>query len=418
VITPAADDTDVLVVGGGPAGAAAAYWLARDGYRVTVIERRVFPRSRACGDIVTPRAVRQLIDMGLGDQLAHWHRIDSIRLRNHDRERTLRWPPHPDHSTSAFVARRRELDAAVLAHAESAGAQVRHGHDALEPLVDRGFVRGAVVRTPSGTPQLLTAKYVVVADGANSSFGRSLGTFRTRGWPYAAAIRSYWRSPRHDESQIEVCIDLTDRADHALPGFGWVAPVGDGTVNIGVGILSTARDFKGVNVAHVLDGFVEDIAERWGLEPEANTGVVRVGRLPMGGSVKPTAGPTFLVVGDAAALASPFLGTGVDAAYETGRMAAAVLHEALVGGGPTSLQRYPRLLDDTYADQYKLGRLWCRALGRPAAMRQLGAATIRSSALSNGLLRIMTGSLRPRDPGGPEWAMRMAGNLAKIAPEA
>ena len=416
--TPADDDTDVLVVGGGPAGAAAAYWLAGEGHRVTVLERRVFPRSKACGDVVTPRAVRQLIDMGLGDHLWRWHRIDTIRLRKHDRERVVRWPAHPEQPPAALVARRRDLDRLVLENAAALGADVRHGHDAIEPLVDRGFVRGAIARAPDGTTRTITARYVVVADGANSSFGRSLGTFRTRRWPFAAAIRSYWRSPRHDEAQLEISLDLTDRSGHALPGYGWVAPVGDGTVNIGVGVLSTARDFKGINVAHLLDGFVEDAAGRWGLEPEATTGVVRVGRLPMGGSVKPTAGPTFVVVGDAAAMASPFLGAGIDTAYETGRLAATVVHDALGDSGPTALQRYPRLLDEAYADHYKLARLWCGALGRPTAVRQLTGAAIRSSVLSEGLLRIMTGSLRPHDRGAPEVAVQIARTLAKVAPDA
>jgi geranylgeranyl reductase family protein len=414
----AAEHTEVLVVGGGPAGAAAAYWLARDGHAVTVIERRVFPRSKACGDIVTPRAVQQLIDMGLGAELDRWHRLGSIELRNHERALTLRWPSHPHQPTAALVARRRDVDEMVLAHAAAAGATVHHGHEAIEPLVDRGFVRGALVRSPNGSTRAISARYVVVADGANSSFGRALGTFRTRGWPFAAAIRSYWRSPRHDEHHLEISIDLVDRSDHALPGYGWVAPVGDGTVNVGVGLLSTARDFKGINVAHLLDGFVDDIADRWGLEPEATAGVVRVGRIPMGGSVNPTAGPTFVVTGDAAAMASPFIGAGIDAAYESGRLAATVMHDALGEAGPTALQRYPRLLAEAFGDQYKLGRLGCRALGRPMLMRQLAGATIRSAALSDGLLRVMTGALRPHDHGAAETSVRLANALTRMAPDA
>lgn len=411
-------DVDVLVVGGGPAGAATAYWLAAEGHRVAVVERRVFPRSKACGDIVTPRALRQLIDMGAYDELDSWHRIAGIRLRHHERERTVRWPAHPDHPAAALVARRRDLDRSVLARSAAAGADVWFGYEALEPLVVRGFVRGAHVRAPDGAVSTVVSRYVVVADGANSSFGRALGTFRTRGWPFAAAIRSYWRSPRHHDDHIEVALDLTDRSDHALPAIGWIAPVGDGTVNIGVGLLSTAREFRGINVTNLLDGFVARAAARWGLEPEAAAGVVRVGRLPMGRSVEPTAGPTYLVVGDAAGTATPFLGIGIDAAYESGRAAAAVVHEALGEAGPTALQRYPRVLHDAYGDHYHLGRLWCRALGRPTAMRQVAGATIRSAALAEGAVRIMTGATRPHDRGAAELLEQLAGLGAKLAPDA
>lgn len=409
---------DVVVIGGGPAGAAAGYWLASHGHLVVVVERRTLPRSKACGDIVTPRAVQQLRDMGLTREIERWQRLDTVRVVSHGREVDLDWPRHPQIPRHGLVARRRELDLLVAGRAEGAGATVLFGHEAVEPVVERGFVRGAVVRGPSGETTRVLAPYVVVADGANSTFGRSLGTFRTRGWPYAAAIRSYWPSPRHDEHRLELAVDVTDRAGNIVPGYGWVAPVGDGTLNIGVGLLSTAKDFKGTNVAHLLDQFVASIAERWEIDPGATAGVVRVGRVPMGGSVQPTAGPNFLVVGDAAGAASPFSGTGIDASYETGRMAADVLHDALTESGPTALQRYPKLLDDRYGEHYKTARLWARLLGRPTAMRQVSALAVRSESFADGMLRVMTGALRPDHLGLPELGTGLARTTQKLAPDA
>lgn len=412
------DPVDVLVIGAGPAGATTAYWLAHHGHRVTVVERREFPRSKACGDVLSPRAVQQLDDMGLHAASERWHRHQGLRIVSGDRQRELVWPIHPLQADHGLVARRRELDQMLAGHAAAAGATVLHGHDAIEPIVERGFVRGAVVRTALGDSRDVHATYLVVADGANSVFGRSLGTFRTRGWPYATAIRSYWHSPRHAESFIEASFDLRDRSDNVLPGYGWVAPVGDGTVNIGVGLLSTARDFRGTNVAHLLDDHVVGAAERWGLEPDQPTGVVRIGRIPMGGSVRPTAGPTYVVVGDASAVASPFTGLGIDAAMETGRMAAEVLHEALVDGSPTALQRYPRLLDQAYAEHHKLARLFVRLLGRPAAMRHVSSAVLRSQTLAELALRISTSSVRRDHVGAPEMVDRLARTVIKLAPDA
>ena len=409
---------DVVVIGGGPAGTAAGFWLASHGHRVVVVERRTFPRSKACGDVLTPRSVHQLLDMGLGRELERWQRLDTVRVVSHERFHDLDWPRHPQIPRYGLVARRRELDLLVAGRAEAAGATVMFGHDAVEPIVERGFVRGAVVRAPSGDTTRVLAPYVVVADGANSTFGRSLGTFRTRGWPYAAAIRSYWPSPRHDEHRLELSVDVTDRAGNVVPGYGWVAPVGDGTLNIGVGLLSTAKDFKGTNVAHLLDSFVASIAERWQIDPAATAGVVRVGRVPMGGSVQPTAGPNFLVVGDAAGAASPFTGTGIDASYETGRLAADVLHDALTESGPTALQRYPKLLADRYGEHYKTARLWARLLGHPTVMRQVSALAVRSESFADDMLRVMTGTLRPDHLGVPELAAGLAHTALKLAPDA
>jgi geranylgeranyl reductase family protein len=412
------DAADVLVIGAGPAGAAAAYWLAANGHRVVVVERRTFPRSKACGDLVTPRAVQQLEAMGLGDALGRWHRIDGLQLVGHGRDRRLAWPRHPDAPDHAVVARRRELDELVAHHAADAGAEVLFGHDAVEPIVERGFVRGAVVRSALGALVEVHASYVVVADGANSTFGRALGTSRSRDWPWATAIRSYWPSPRHADASMEVSLDIVDRQGVAVPAYGWVAPVGDGTVNAGVGLLSTARDFKSLNVAHLLDAYVADAAERWQLDPGASTGVVRVGRVPMGASVQPNAGPTFLVVGDAAGAASPFTGAGIDAAYETGRLAAQVLDDALGDGGPTALQRYPRLLADAYGDPYKSARLWDRLIARSAVVRRVGGWATRSQTVADAALRIMTGSLRDDAFALPEAASRAATAVLRAAPDA
>ena len=114
-------------------------------------------------------------------------------------------------------------------------------------------MRGADVERADGSHVEIRAEYTIVADGANSRFGRALGTFRTREWPYGTAIRTYWQSPKHAEPWIESALDVKDRNGNPMPGYGWIFPVGDGTVNIGVGLLSTFRDFKSVNTTHLLD---------------------------------------------------------------------------------------------------------------------------------------------------------------------
>jgi geranylgeranyl reductase family protein len=415
---PSTRSYEVLVVGAGPAGASAAYWLARHGHDVAVVERKTFPREKTCGDGLTPRAVKQLQDMGLGDELAKYHRFNGLRCIAQGRSLELAWPEHPVYPSYGYVVRRRDLDWMVALNAEAAGATLLQRADAIAPVIDRGFVRGAVVQTADATePVELRARYVVVADGANSRFGRALGTFRTKEWPYGTAIRTYWETPRHAEPWIESALDVKDRNGNPLPGYGWIFPVGDGTVNIGVGLLSTFRDFKSVNTTNLLNEYAHMVRDRWEIDPDVPTCKATSGRIPMGGSVGPKAGPTYLIVGDAAGSVNPFNGEGISLAYETGRIAADVLDQALRTGDGLALQRYPERLDEMYGLYFKVARLFVRAIGNPKMMRELTRIGFQSQTLMEWVLRIMANLMRPDERGGAEVVYKMVATIARVTPE-
>ena len=412
-------DTDVLVIGGGPAGAAMGYWTAELGHSVTIVERKHFPREKTCGDGLTPRAVKELGDMGLGEQLKQFHRYEGLRATAHGKELELQWPTHPLYPRHGYVVRRRELDAMVAFNAEKSGATLLQGHEALEPLMEKGCVRGAIVNNLDEDRKVaIRASYVVIADGANSRFGRSLGTARTRAWPYGTAIRTYWTSPRHAEPWIESALDVKDRQGNSMPGYGWIFPVGDGTINVGVGLLSTFKKFKDVNTTHLLDSYAHMIADRWEIDPGSPECRATSGKIPMGGSVFPKMGPTHLVIGDAAGSVNPFNGEGIDYAYETARMAATVLQDALRSGDASALQQYPTLLDDEYGQYFKVARLFARVIGRPALMRELSRVGINSRPLMEWVLRIMANLLRPDEKGPAEVAYAMAARIVRLAPNA
>ena len=211
--------------------------------------------------------------MGLSEQLSPFHRFGGLRATAHGKTLELTWPEHPVYPSYGYVVRRRELDQLVVDNAVKAGVTLWEGTEALQPMIERGFVRGAVVQRKDGLgAEEVRARYVVVADGANSRFGRALGTSRHKEWPYGTAIRGYWGSPLTAEPWIESCLDVKDRNGNPMPGYGWIFPVGDGTVNIGVGLLSTFRDFKGVNTTNLLREYVATAPDYWQLEPDAARG--------------------------------------------------------------------------------------------------------------------------------------------------
>jgi geranylgeranyl reductase family protein len=410
---------DVLVVGGGPAGASTAYWLAEAGHDVVVVERKTFPRDKTCGDGLTPRAVKQLADMGLEEAIARdHHRFDGLRAVAHGITLELQWPDHPVYPSHGYVVRRRDLDQLVAEHAVKSGATLWQGAEAVAPVVDRGFVGGAQIkRKETGRVEEVRARYVVVADGSNSRFGRALGTTRDRAYPQGMAIRTYYESPMHADPWIESCLDLRDRDGNSLPGYGWVFPVGDGTINVGMGLLSTFRDWKSVNTSKLMDEWAATAPEYWGITPETRRGEPTGGRLPMGASIGPRVGPTWLAVGDAAGSVNPFNGEGIDYAYETGRLAADVLDEALTTGSGLALQRYDTTLTAEFGLYFKVARLFAQIIGRPALMRELTRVGMRSRSLMEWVLRIMANLLRPDEIGPAEAAYKAAAALARLIPE-
>ena len=410
--------TDVLVVGGGPAGAAAAYWLARAGHDVVVAEKKQFPRDKTCGDGLTPRAVHQLEQMGLAGRLTEYHRFAGLRTIAHGRTIEMQWPDHPVFPSHGYVVRRRDLDTFVAENAAEAGASLLGGHEVTAPIVRDGLVRGAtLVRKSDGEVITVEARYVVVADGANSRFGRALGTARNKAYPQGIAIRGYYESPMHADPWIESALDVRDRNGNSMPGYGWIFPVGDGTINVGIGLLSTFRDYKSVNTTHLMDEWAHTLPEHWGIDPDAPLAPPTGGRLPMAGSVDPKVGPTWIVVGDAAGSINPFNGEGIDYAYETGRMAAGLVAEALATGSGRPLQRYPDLLEAEYGLYFKVARLFVKAIGRPALMREMTRVGMHSQTLMEWVLRIMANLLRPDELGPAEAVYKMAAGIARMVPE-
>ncbi len=410
---PDKQDCDVLIVGGGPAGSSAAFWLASNGYKVVLAEKKVFPREKTCGDGLTPRAIRQLEDMGIKDSLSSFHKYFGLRTRAFGKELTLDWPKVPGLPEYGYVVTRYDLDALVLENAKAAGAEIRQGCEAIGVKTDNDGVRADLRDKLSETSFTLRAKYLLIADGANSRLGRSLGVTRDRKLPFALAIRGYYTSVRSHDPYIESQLDIYSPDGTLLPGYGWIFPLGDGRVNVGIGLVSTMAKWKEVNTTHLLETFVSQTPDSWGLCEKNRLSEPTGGKLPMGMSNAPLTGHRYLVAGDAAGLINPFNGEGISYAYESGRLAASVLSKAVRYEKPEALAEYRELLDIHYGSYYKVARLFLQLMGKPNLLRVLVSTGMNSKTVMSVLLKIMANLMTDDDIGIAETIVKTAEKLTE-----
>jgi len=406
---------DVLVVGGGPGGSAAAHWLAKAGRDVLLIEKKEYPRAKTCGDGLTPRSIHQLEEMGFDFGVPEFHRCRGLRAFSGDLMLELDWPEHSVYPAWGGVIRRADLDAQVATLAEKQGVSILQ-HTEAAPVLGGGRISAVELRS-NGDTELVSPGVVVVADGSLSRFGRALGATRDKRRPYGLAARGYFSSPRSDDGFMESHLDLHDRNGKSIPGYGWIFPLGDGTVNVGVGVLSTFRHWKDVNTSMLMDALVAAAPDHWEITPEAAVSEPKGGKLPMALSVGPRVGPNWVIVGDATGAINPFNGEGIAYAYETGRIAARHADAALAAGDLTLLHGYDRELEDVYGLYYRVARAFVRLIGHPQAMRLLTRTGLRSRTLMEWVLRVMANLLRPDEVGGAEAAYKVVERLVRIGPE-
>ena len=231
------------------------------------------------------------------------------------------------------------------------------------------------------------------------------------------ALRGYYTSDRHDEPWIDSHLDIRDPSGKVVPGYGWIFPLGDGRVNVGVGLLSTGGAWKGVNTTKLQEYFVQQTSEAWGLNEETSCGPATGGRLPMGLALGPHFGSNTLTIGDAAGTVNPFNGEGIAYGYETGRLAAGVLGEALVAHNPDVLRLYDERLEESYGDYYKVARAFVRIISEPQILSVCVSLGLRIEPLMKELLAIMA-NLMSNDQRGPaELGYQALVKLVDVLPE-
>ena len=411
---------DAIVIGGGPGGSAAAYFLARSGARVCVLEKKRFPRAKTCGDGLTPRSLKVLDQMGLAGELQTYQQVKGLRVIGAGRTMEMGFPDLSNFPALGLVRPRKDLDHSIAKQAASVGADYLMGTQAVAPLWEdnrlvgvhwiqkEASAGGGVVEVDRGE---LRAPVTVLADGASSSFGRALGLKRNGGYPMGLAIRTYYQSHRHDDEMFESWLSLR-KGDNLLPGYGWIFPVGDGTVNVGVGLLTTFGRWREVNLNHLQRDYVDMLPASYGINHETQTERYQSGRLPMGASLVKPYGPGYLVIGDAAGMVNPFNGEGIAYALETGKLAASLVSSALARGSTEELAEYRQALHDIYGAYYRFGRRFVKLIGYPRPFQALVQVGMRSQTIMEFVFQILANLAE--DSGG-KLADRAFRRLLKVA---
>ncbi|MFZ8997267.1 MAG: NAD(P)/FAD-dependent oxidoreductase [Ilumatobacteraceae bacterium] len=392
---------DIAVIGGGPAGAATAIRAARQGARVVVVEKGPHGRDKVCGDGLTPRAVAALDELKI--PLDDAHRIDGLRMIAGRQVRELPWgSPGGRFPAHGAVWPRRRLDAALIDAAVEAGADVRFDTAGEVIADDDGRVIG--VRTPHGT---LQADLVVAATGAPGSVARALGADRVADEPFGLAIRAYVESPRHADRHIEACLTVKDGQGTWIPGYGWMFPCGDGTVNIGVGALSTMKGFKSLNLNTLLDHYRAIVRESWDIGP--NLERPRAWRLPM--TVVRRHGPGWVAVGDAAGLVNPMNGEGIDYGLESGMLAA----DLFLADPATVPERYDLEIGARFDAFLRTGRRFAFLIGHPGLMRTGLRFAVGTDRIAQITLQVMGNLVDGSTPGAAGFVFRSADRALAVA---
>lgn len=423
------DDADVIVVGAGPAGAAVAHYLALNGVDVLVLEKGHFPRDKVCGDGLTPRAVAELIRMGVPTpEEDGWIRNWGLRTYGAGHRIEVPWPELAEQPAYGLAKARMDFDETLARHAQRNGARLMEGMSVTGPVRHEGSGRilGVTARPVdergrrAGEETTYRARLVVDAGGVSARLSTSMGIEKIHNRPMGVAIRTYFRSPRHDDPMMESHLELWDGEpgkSNLQPGYGWIFSLGDGTCNVGLGSLSSTATPVRLDYKKLFATWMSNAPPEWEFTPENQVGDLRSAALPMAFNRKPHYAQGLLLVGDSGGMVSPFNGEGIAYAMQSGRIAADVIAQALVRTTPYAMEKalitYPKALDAELGGYFTLGRGFAALIERPEIMRACVKYGLPRPVLMQFVMKLLSDGFDRRDG---DWMDRLISALSKAVP--
>lgn len=412
------NDADVIVVGAGPGGSATAAHLTRAGIKTLLLEKTEFPREKVCGDGLTPRAVKELLALDIDLTTQGWIKNKGLRIIGGGHRLELPWPELSVFPDYGLVRTRADLDQILAQKAVAVGVDLRESTSVTGPVMEQDRIVGVTTKNSVGEERTYRAPIVVAADGNSSRLSLSMGLTKRDDRPLGVAVRTYFRSPRHEDDWLESWLELWDQ-DRLLPGYGWVFGVGDGTSNVGLGILNSSPAFANVDYRALLMRWADSMPKEWGYVPEEMVGPIRGAALPMGFNRTPHFHQGMLLVGDAGGMVNPFNGEGIAYAMESGRIAAETIAEALASGRDQArdlrLATYPTRLKSEWGGYYTLGRVFVKLIGNDRVMKVAAQKGLAHPTLMKFTLKLLANLSEPK---GGDVADRLISALTRIAPAA
>ncbi|QCX46223.1 geranylgeranyl reductase family protein [Arcanobacterium haemolyticum] len=423
------DHADVVVVGAGPGGSATAHYLAQNGVDVLVLEKATFPRDKVCGDGLTPRAVAELIRMGISMREEDgWVRNWGVRGYGAGHVIEVPWPELASVPNFGSGMPRKDLDHLLIKHAVASGARLREGVTVLGPVIHEksGRVIGVRARNTAdgakGEEFTILARFVVDCGGVAARLAIATGREKAMNRPMGVAHRTYFRSPLAQtdmmESQLELWAGKPGESE-LLPGYAWMFAVGDGLVNVGLGSLSSTAQPTGVDYRDVFAKWIANTPPEWELTPENQVGRLRGAALPMAFNRKPHYANGLALVGDAGGMVSPFNGEGIAYALASGRMVADSIAQALIrptlGAQDRVMAQYPRELRDELGGYYTLGRIFASLIERPEIMHVCVKYGLPRPTLMKLVMKLLSDSYDRHDG---DWMDKVITSLTKVVPKA
>jgi geranylgeranyl reductase family protein len=382
---------DAIVVGAGPGGSAAAYYLASNKRDVLLLDRSDFPRDKTCGDGLTPRALHILDDMGiLPEVTSAGYRINGISLfakRGASMRASI--PQHAQYPDHLLVVPRFKLDDSVRRRALSAGATFASPVRVTDIRLAGNLV--AVTGDENGRQISYRSRVVILAIGANMGLLQQLNILRHQPRPIIA-VRGYYEDLQNVEDRIEAHFE-----DVPMPGYGWVFPISKTSANIGLGMWKERVDQHG-SLRSAMASFLNGARLKSVAADSKLVGVLKSYPLRIDFTTAPTFAERILLVGETAGLVSPLTGEGIDFALETGKLAADFLETSFRESkfDPKSLSEYDRLLRSHFQSIFYFLGMLRRVYVNPLLMDRMIQLCERAPEIKQMFVGILMSQQHPR----------------------